>query len=139
MAHAKVDVTADYNAPVERVFDYLGEHENLGKVFGIRVERLRSGDTDRNGVGSVRKLSLGGLMPFEETVTDYKANELIEYTISKGTPIKDHLGTMRFSSTPSGGTHLHYTISIEGPPVITPLVGMQLKRSLSGSLPKIPV
>lgn len=140
MAHEQVDVTTEWNAPVEKVFDFLGEHENLGQVFGpVRIERLRSGDTDRNGVGSVRKLSIGGLMPFEETVTDYRQNELIEYKITKGTPLKDHLGTMRFSSTPNGGTKLHYTISLDGPPIITTLVKMQLQRSLAGSLPKIPV
>ncbi|MEA2346704.1 MAG: hypothetical protein QOG62_491 [Thermoleophilaceae bacterium] len=138
MGREQVDVTQEWAAPVEKVFDYLGEHENLSKVFGIKVERLRSGDTDRNGVGSVRKLGIGPIT-FEETVTDYKANELIEYTITKGTPLKDHLGTMRFSSTPSGGSRLHYTIAIEGPPIITTLVRMQLQRSLSSALPKIPV
>jgi len=139
MAKATIDITHDFTAPVDQVFSHLSEHENLGSIFGVRVERKKDGDTDRNGVGSVRVLSLNGLMPFEETVTDFKENELIEYTITKGTPLKDHLGTMRFSSLPSGGSQLNYAISIEGPPVITNLVGMQLQRSISKGLDKMTV
>jgi len=138
MGREQIDVTQEWAAPVEKVFDYLGEHENLSKVFGLPVSRLRSGDTDRNGVGSMRKIGVGPLA-LEETVTDYKPNELIEYKITSRSPLKDHLGTMRFSSTPSGGSRLHYTIAIDGPPIITPLVRMQLTRALSGALPKIPV
>jgi uncharacterized protein YndB with AHSA1/START domain len=139
MAKETIDITHEFTAPVDRVFDHLAEHENLGPIFGIRVERAKDGNTDRNGVGSVRRLSLNGLMPFEETVTDFRPNELIEYTITKGTPIKDHLGTMRFSATAGGGTSLHYVIDIDGPPVITPLVAMQLRRSIAGGLKKVNV
>jgi len=136
MAKETIEVTHEFGSPVDKVFGHLSEHENLGPIFGVRVERAKDGNTDRNGVGSIRRLSLNGLMPFEETVTDFKPNELIEYTITKGTPLKDHLGTMRFSSTPDGGTKLHYVIAIEGPPVVTPLVAMQLRRSIAGGLRK---
>jgi uncharacterized protein YndB with AHSA1/START domain len=136
VAKETIDITHEFSAPVDQVFGHLSEHENLGPIFGIRVERAKDGNTDRNGVGSIRRLSLNGLMPFEETVTDFKENELIEYTITKGTPIKDHLGTMRFSATESGGTKLHYVINIDGPPIIIPLVAMQLRRSIAAGLRK---
>src|SRR6478735_3162592 len=90
----------DYAAPPEQVFAYLSEHENLGVVFApMRIERVRDGDSERNGVGSVRRLSLKGLLPFEETVTGVVPNERIEYRISKGSPMKSHFGVMRFTPT----------------------------------------
>ena len=39
----------------ERIFAYLAEHENLAAMFGAKVTRLRDGDSERNGVGSVRR------------------------------------------------------------------------------------
>lgn len=134
MAHEQVDITHDFDAPVERVFDHLGEHENLGPLFGIRVQRLRSGEVDRNGVGSVRKLSLRGLLPFEETITAYRPNELIEYRITKGTPLKDHLGTLRFEPLSDARSRLRWQISIEGPAPIVKPVAAVLRRTIARGL-----
>src|SRR4051794_30764374 len=105
-----VDIERDFSAPVEEVFGYLAEHENLKNLFGAKVKRLRDGDTDRNGVGSRRELKIGPLPSFDETVTQYTPNELIEYKITRGTPLDGHVGIMRFSPTANGGTHFHYRI-----------------------------
>jgi uncharacterized membrane protein len=134
MAREQVEITHEFDAPVERVFDHLGEHENLGPLFGIRVERLRSGDVDRNGVGSVRRLSLRGLLPFEETITAYRPNELIEYRITKGTPLRDHLGTLNFEPLPARRTRLRWQISIDGPALVVKPVGVGLRRTIAKGL-----
>src|SRR5215218_9117165 len=105
-----VHVTHDFRAPVERVFAYLAEHENLATLFGTRVERVRDGETERNGAGSCRRLSFNGLLPFEETVTSFSPNERIVYRITKGTPMREHEGVMAFSSADGGGTRLDYRI-----------------------------
>lgn len=111
MSREKVTVEYEFRVPVERVFQHLAEHENLGGLFGMRVERVRDGEHERNGVGSVRRLSLNGIAPFEETVSAYRENQLIEYGITKGTPLKDHHGAMRFSRRESGhASHLEYVI-----------------------------
>ena len=128
----------DYAAPVDRLFDHLAEHENLAPLFGTRIERLRSGDNERNGVGSARKVSFGGLLPFEETVTVFELNERIEYTITKGTPMRDHLGVMEFSSAPSGGSRLTYTIRFDSAvPGLPALVAAAMNRSISSGLAKL--
>ena len=125
----------DYAAPPEKVFAYLAEHENLGVVFApMKVERLRDGDSERNGVGSVRKLSLKGLLPFEETVTGVVPNERIEYRISKGSPLKSHFGVMRFTPTPAGGTHLDYTITFDALPGVAQAVAAILRKAVSDGL-----
>jgi uncharacterized protein YndB with AHSA1/START domain len=105
----RIEIDQDFTLPVERVYDYLAEHENLEAVFGAKIARVRDGDDSRNGVGSVRQLRIAIAPPFEETVTAAVPNQLIEYKITKGSPLRNHTGTMTFTSTPTG-SHLHYVI-----------------------------
>jgi uncharacterized protein YndB with AHSA1/START domain len=134
-----VHVERDLPAPVEEVFAHLAEHENLAALFGAKVERLNDGDTDRNGVGSRRQLKVGPLPPFEETVTRYVPNELIEYKITRGSPLDGHVGTMTFSPTPGGGTHFDYRIRIASKvPLIATLVTKQLTRDIRKGLAGVP-
>lgn len=123
----------------ERVFAYLAEHENLADVFGAKVTRLRDGDGgERNGVGSVRKLQIGPLPPFEETVTEFVVPERIAYRITKGSPMRDHLGVMTFAPTSAGGTDFVYGIRLGSPiPGVAALVQAALTRSIAKSLAKV--
>ena len=134
-----VHVERDLSAPVEEVFAHLAEHENLAALFGAKVKRLNDGDTDRNGVGSRRELKVGPLPPFEETVTQFVPNELIEYKITKGSPLDGHVGTMRFSPTASGGTHFDYRIRIASKlPLVAPIVTKNLTRDIDKGLAGVP-
>jgi len=125
----------DYAMPPERVFAYLSEHENLDDIFGARITRLRDGtDGHRNGVGSVRELKVGPTPPFEETVTAFVPNELIGYEITKGSPLKNHRGEMRFT-TEGESTHLHYEISFGSKlPGVDLIVAQGLKRNVAKGL-----
>ena len=134
-----VRVQKDLAAPPERVFAYLSENDNLGVLFApARVEHIKDGDEGRTGVGSVRKLSFWGFLPFEETVTESVPNQRIEYEITKGSPMRDHHGTMAFSPTGAGGTHLDYTITLDSAvPGLAPVVAAQLRRALTKGLAKV--
>lgn len=107
-----VHVEHDFPAPPQVVFDHLAEHENLAPVFGAHVTRLRDGDTERNGVGSMREVKVGPAPAVEETVTEFEPNELIEYRVTSKGPLKDHVGIMKFSELPDGNTHLDYRIRL---------------------------
>ena len=133
---ATVDVQQDFALPVGRVYAYLAEHEHLGPLFGAKITRVCDGDTERNGVGSVRELKIGPLPPLQETVVEAVPDELIRYRITKGgAPIKDHEGVMRFTSTPSGGTHLHYTIHLgSSVPLVDKVVAAGLTRNVRRGL-----
>jgi uncharacterized protein YndB with AHSA1/START domain len=124
----RIEIVYDFPQPVEKIFNWLGDHNNLGQIFfPFKVTRIKDGQGDVNGVGSVRKLSAFPLLPVEETVTQFQPNKLIEYKVtSKTAPIKDHLGVMLFESS-NGGTRLHYTITFKG---ILPLIGPALKIGL---------
>jgi uncharacterized protein YndB with AHSA1/START domain len=128
----------DYALPPDRIFAYMSEHENLAPLLGAKITRLKNGsDGHRNGVGSARELKVGPVPPFEETVTEFVPNELIAYEITKGSPLKNHHGEMRF--TPEGdGTHLHYEISFSGKlPGIDLIVAQGLKRNIAKGLAEI--
>ncbi|HTZ88338.1 MAG TPA: SRPBCC family protein [Solirubrobacteraceae bacterium] len=130
-----VHVEHDFAKPPERVFAHLAEHENLAEVFGAKVKRLRDGEGERNGVGSMRELRVGPLPPFEETVTEFVPGERIVYRITKGSPLKGHVGVMTFARTPSGGTRFVYDIRIGSAiPGVAPLVRASLTRSIERSL-----
>ncbi len=124
--------------PPERIFDYLAEHENLADLFGAKVTRLCDGeDGHRNGVGSARKLQIGPGPSFEETVTAFEPHSRIEYRITRGSPLRGHVGVMTFA--PEGaGTHFHYDIRLASPiPGIAPIVRASLTRSIGKNLAKV--
>jgi uncharacterized protein YndB with AHSA1/START domain len=133
-----VHVEHDFAKPPERVFAHLAEHENLASLFGAKVQRIRDGDGERNGVGSCRSLRIGPLPPFEETVTDVVPGERIVYRITRGSPLRGHLGVMRFSRLPDGGTHLDYRIRLSSPaPGLALLAKAALTRTIEQGLPEV--
>ena len=127
----------DFPQPVEDVFAYLSEQENLEPLFGAKVKRLSDGsDGTRNGVGASRELRIGPLPGFVETNTEVVPNELIRYRITKGGILKNHEGVMRFSRQ-GDGSRLDYTIDFDGKaPGVAPLVKAVLTRSISAGLRK---
>jgi uncharacterized protein YndB with AHSA1/START domain len=133
-----VHIEHRFSKPPERIFGYVSEHENLAEVFGAKVTRLRDGeDSERNGVGSVRELQIGPLPPFEETITEFVVNERIVYRITKGSPLRGHVGVMTFAPA-AGGTEFVYDIRLASPiPGLAALVRASLTRSINGSLAKI--
>jgi len=133
-----VRVEHHFDKPPEAIFAYLAEHENLADVFGAKVTRLSDGqDGERNGVGSVRRLQIGPLPPFEETVTEFVPSERIVYKITKGSPLRGHVGVMTFA--PEGtGTRFLYDIRLASPvPGLALIVRTSLTRSITQALPGV--
>lgn len=127
----RIEVTQDFSFPVERLYAFLSEHENLGAIFPAKIKRIRAGQDGANGVGSVRRINVAPGLALEETVTKAEPNQLIEYTITKGGwPINHHLGVMRFSST-AKGSRLHYTIDLGA---ALPGSAWLVKTALGGSI-----
>ena len=139
MGRETVHVEHEFGVPVERVFNHLSEHENLADVFGMRIARVQDGEPHRNGVGSVRRLSGPGVPAFEETVTAFREHQLIEYRITKGTPLNEHHGAMRFSRRQSGhGSHLEYVITLGSDlPVVAGVVARVLRRRIPRGLARL--
>src|SRR3954464_11087136 len=133
----RVHVTQDFPQPVEELFGYLSEQENLEPLFGAKIKRLTDGaDGTRNGTGASRELKVGPLPGFVETNTEVIPNELVRYRITKGGILKDHEGVMRFSSQGTG-SRLDYTIDFDGKvPGTGALVKTMLTRNVKAGLAK---
>ncbi len=132
-----VHVEHHFDKPPAQVFAYLAEHENLGEVFGAKITRLSDGEGERNGVGSVRKLQIGPLPAFEETVTEFVVPERIVYRITKGSPLQGHVGVMTFAAAGTG-TDFVYDIRLASSiPGLAALVRASLTRSITAALAKI--
>ena len=131
----------DFDLPVGTVFEHFAEHENLGGVLGADVTRLSEGtDGRRNGVGSSRRLKPPGPVPaFEETVTRFEPDELIEYRVTRGTPLNHHVGVITFTPR-EGGTHVEWTIEIgTALPGLDFVIAKVLVRNIGGGLDRMSI
>ncbi len=137
MAHIIIDY--DFTSPRPQVFAELAEHENLEGALGAKITRVRDGsDGTRNGVGSTRRLKAGPLPPFEETVTEVKADELIRYEISSRSLLTGHQGVQWLSDAPGGGTHLHWEIVFGSRiPGLAAIGARGLRRTIPAALPAL--
>lgn len=129
MSRHRIEIRQTFNASVETIFNILTDHESFGKVIATSIKRVvDSQDENKNGVGSVRRISSFPVPAFEETVVTFKPNQLMEYVVSKGSPVKNHKGRMEFSEA-KGKTNLYYTIEYE-PRLPFKLLGPVLKRAI---------
>lgn len=135
MGQQRIDIRKTFPYPVSALFAHLANHENLSTLFSpLKVTRIRDGEGAVNGAGSVRRLSPPLGPAFEESVTVYQPDQRIEYTVTKGSPIRNHKGVMVFE--PEGkGASLHYTIVFEGKlPLIGALIRPLLERGIRKGL-----
>src|SRR6185503_4740817 len=102
-----------FAAPRERVFAWFADHEKFGRIWPGSTRRVQdSADgANVNGLGSVREIRTAGQV-FEETITAFEPPARIEYKVTKGSPIKNHRGEIRFTAV-DGGTRLDYTIEFD--------------------------
>lgn len=128
MAKEIIHFIQDYTVPVKQVFSFFSDHNRMGEVYPALIRRIQdsSDPGNANGLGSVRLL-LTLPAVFTETITQYVEPSLIEYRISFGSPLKNHIGTMRFIDLGNGTCRLDYSIEFE--PRI-PYTGFILKNLL---------
>lgn len=104
-------LTCRIAAPPEQVFDFFADHESFGRIWSGRTLRIRKGRDAPNGLGSTRRVTVGPLS-FEETTITYERPRLLEYTATRGSPVRNHLGHIEVH--PDGdGSRIHYTIGFD--------------------------
>lgn len=133
MATYTIEIDETFDVPRSRVFALFADHERFGKLLGAPVKRIRDSDqADPNGVGSIRKIGFGPI-GLKETVITFEPGLLIEYTISSMSPIRNHLGRIRFEDAAEGRTRVQYTISFED---IVPYTGKLVSSALDQGIRK---
>ena len=135
----RIEISKTFPFSVDKLFDFLSDHENLEMIFApAKIKRVKDGEGSPNGVGSTRRMRILVAPPFEETVSRVEPNKLIEYKITKGSPLKNHKGVMRFSEAADGGSRLDYTIEFEGKlPLVGPIVKAGLDQGIRRGLNKL--
>ncbi len=124
--------TLDVDAPPERVFERLVDHQAMARWPGIsRCVLVREG-SPRNGVGAVRRVTAMGLT-LEEEVVEYDPPRGYVYRIIKGLPVS-HLGEVKVVPRGAGAT-IDWRVELTSRvPLLAPLtvaaLGWGLPRAL---------
>lgn len=110
-----IRVERQLEAPIEGVFEILTDHAAYDRFRGIRyAELLRPGDSERNGVGALRRIKLGPL-DFEEEITAFERPTRMDYVIRKlNVPFEHDGGSIRLEPR-DGGTHALWTSTFRIP------------------------
>jgi hypothetical protein len=114
MSKETIHFVQDYEAPVYNVFSFFSDHNRMGEVSPAYIRRIQdsSDPKNANGLGSVRLLFTFPAI-FTETVTGYNEPTFLEYRITFGSPLKNHVGTMNFIDLGNKRCRLDYTIEFE--------------------------
>lgn len=138
MRQHTVEIEQSFNRPVEQIFAVVSDHNQLGRVLGVPVRRIHDGESEVNGVGSIRRVGFGPLA-LEESVTAMTENRSIDYRITRGGgPIRNHAGRLRFEPRDNGGSVLRWTIRFESAwPLVGSLVAVVLDRGLRMGLTRL--
>lgn len=130
-----VEIVQEFSRSAAEVFEELADHNRLSRVFGIPVVRIRDGNTETNGVGSVRRIGLAPLA-IEETVVAAVPAKSIDYKITRGGwPLKNHHGRLSFKSLPAGRSQLTWRIEFDAALpgaafAVKQLLGLAISRGL---------
>ncbi|MCO5248295.1 MAG: SRPBCC family protein [Chitinophagales bacterium] len=118
----------DFEVSAQTVFNFFSVHENWGKFLPAAVKCIQFGEDprDANSKGSVRRIIAFPIV-IEETVTQYIPYQFIEYKLTYGFGVKNHLGIMNFIETDTNKCRLDYQIEFQ--PVI-PFSGFVIKNLL---------
>lgn len=114
MPSQNVTLHCHIHASPEKVFDFFSDHESFGRIWPGKTTRIKDSDNPHNpnDVGSVRQISLGPIR-FEETQITCQRPHLIEYTVTRGSPIKNHHGRIQILAADDGGTDIDYLIAFD--------------------------
>jgi hypothetical protein len=125
------------------LFDRLAEHETMNEIYPSTTTRLSDGEDARNGVGSSRSMKqLRGFLTLVETVTRYEPPAFIEYRLESGAGflVKEHIGEMHITPSPTGGSDLLYEIRVTSPiPGVGAAACVVLGVLIRRGLPKLQV
>lgn len=111
MPQHEVKIRETIPAPREQVFEFFADHQKFTTLFGGGCQRIKDGEQEPNGLGSIRRIGPGPF-GFEETIVAFERASRIDYQVTRGSPIKNHLGSIRFSDAGSG-TQIDYVIRFD--------------------------
>jgi uncharacterized protein YndB with AHSA1/START domain len=123
---ADVRVTMQIDAPIERVFNALSDHESFLTFGPTKTTVVREGEDTRNGLGCRREVMVaGGALRFIEDVTAWDPPRAYEYLITETSiPAKHYGGRIELVEN-LRGTNVVWTTEFDVP---VPVIGWALKK-----------
>src|SRR5271154_5072191 len=121
------------DAPIERVFDAVSDHERfLKSADGTATTLLRAGDAERGGLGCLREVKVGRRAWYVEEITAWQRPSYFEYTIRKASlPIRHEVSCLTFTAA-AGGTDVEWTSRFAIPiPIVGRLLGATAEKLYS--------
>ena len=121
MPTVRVEQTVDVAR--DALFAVFADHEGYGRFPGVKkCELIRPGRVERNGLGAVRRVHLGGPTVLDEEIIAYDAPNSYEYRIVRARPIpvKHTLGRMEFEALDVNRTKVVWTSTFE---ILIPIFG----------------
>ncbi len=132
MSRTQVDARIVIQAPIERVFARLADHEAMAGWPGITACRLVVEGQPRNGLGAVRRITAGGVT-LDERVVRWDPPHGYDYQIIRGLPV-EHLGTVTLSETADGVAVDWHIDMASRVPLLARFVGFRLRGGLPRAL-----
>jgi len=128
-----VQVNVHINAPIERVFETISDHERfLRSADGTRTKLLQEGSAERNGLGCVREVSVGKRAWYVEEITAWERPAFFEYTIRRASMPIRHEGSRLTFTEVGGGTDVQWSSRFTIPvPILGGLLGAAAERLYS--------
>lgn len=140
MKQTRVKIAEQINAPIDVVFDRLADHNRMGEWLDADIKRTQDSPVTAegvNGTGSVRTLRLLGIMEFDETVVRCERPAGIEYKITRGSPLRNHHGTIALTRDGTN-TAIEWNIAFNMTiPFTGFLTGFMLQTAIGRGLAKL--
>lgn len=133
MPTIRVEETVDVSR--DALFAVLTDHEGYGRFRGVqKCELIRTGRPERNGLGALRRVHLGGPAVLDEEIVAYDAPNGYEYLIRRARPlrIRHTLGRVELEALHANRTKVVWTSTFEFPlPVIGKPIGKRVAAQMT--------
>ena len=110
----RIHFLQDFDTSLNTVFSFFSDHNRLKEIYPAFIKRIidSPNPTNCNDVGSSR-IIISLPFIFQETIIKYDAPNYLEYKITLGSPLKNHIGKMSFIALSPTKTRLDYVIEFE--------------------------
>jgi hypothetical protein len=121
----QISIRFRFDAPRDRVFDVIADHERFLSNARTRTVITRPGEPERNGKGCLRAVQTQLAIRFVEEITSWERPVSYEYLIRESSlPMRHHGGQLTFTEE-NHATFVDWTTRFEIP---VPLVGRLLEK-----------
>lgn len=134
MPTVQIEETVD--ADREALFAALTDHEGYGRFPGVQSCTLvREGDSERNGLGAVRRVHLGGPAVLDEEIVVFETPALYEYRVIRARPfpVKHELGRVELEALAERRTKVLWTSTFE---IAVPIIGKRIGNHAASQFAK---